>query len=79
MNASENLTAAMQGIEGRYRVDVNRRLNCGATPLQQSGERVQYVETYASYDGYTYHLRLRTEATLRGDAFENVTAPSDAG
>lgn len=78
VNASENLTDAMRGIDGRYRIDENVRLNCEATPPRQSGRRSQSVETYAAYDGSVYHLRLRTEATLRGNAFENVTAPADA-
>lgn len=78
VNASENLTAAMRGIRGRYERNVDTRVDCGPRPPRQSGERRETVETFVSVDGYTYYVRLKRTEAFEGDAFENVTAPSDA-
>lgn len=75
VNASENVTAAMRGIDGRYGTYEDRRVDCGPTPPQQTGDRGEYVETYASYGGHVYHVRLETGETIEGNAFRNVTAP----
>lgn len=74
VNASENVTAAMRGIEGRYRSHEDTRIDCRATPSRQSGERRETVETFVSLDGYTYFVRLKRIERFEGDAFENVTA-----
>lgn len=75
VNASENVTAAMRGIRGRYVAEEAVQVYCDPSPPQQSGHRREYVETFATYEGDTYRVHVETGETLEGNAFRNVTAP----
>lgn len=74
-NATANTSAAMRAIRGRHHVYDNSEIDCHATPPQHGGERGTSVRTYVAFEGYTYHVVLRTRETVDGNAFENVTAP----
>lgn len=75
VNASENATAAMQGIPGGYGSYDDTRINCRDAPPRRPGERGESVETFVAVDGYTYYVRLTRIERIAGNTFENVTAP----
>ena len=75
VNSTDTIGPAMQNVRGVAEEFDRAGIRCSSTPPKYGGTRGRYVGTFASYDGTTYQIQLRTEESVSGSAFENVTAP----
>lgn len=75
VNSTERLGPTMQQMRGQYGAYDNTVIECHANPPQHRYTRGEYLKTYVSWDGSTYHVHMRATETVSGRAFENVSAP----
>ena len=75
VNSTDTVGPAMQNVRGVAEEFDRAGIRCSSTPPKYDGTRGEYVGTFASYNGTTYQIQLRTEESVSGQAFENVTAP----
>jgi hypothetical protein len=75
VNSTDTVGPAMRNVRGVAEEFDNAGIRCSSTPPKYGGTRGWYAKTFASHNGTTYQIQLRTEESVSGQAFENVTAP----